>query len=167
MRFTTEKIKTPDELARIVRALQAEGLTIVHCHGVFDLVHLGHVNYFEEAKKRGDFVYVGVIADAYVRKGPGRPWFSEIQRLTWVAALESVDYVVLNEEEGPWSLMRTIRPNLYTKGEDHLPMLADPSHGIHEDIRVMESIGGRVIFTPSLLIHSSDLFRSLGLERDR
>jgi len=165
MRFPNEKIKTPLELAEIVRARQAEGKTVVHCHGVFDFVHLGHANYFEQAKRLGDIVYVGVIADRFVRKGPGRPHFQEHERLAWVASLESVDYVVLNEEEGPWSLIRTARPNIFVKDEADRKKLDDPSSKLHDDIRCIEDVGGRFVFIPvEVNVHSTDIFRRLGLE---
>jgi rfaE bifunctional protein nucleotidyltransferase chain/domain len=165
MRLSRDKIKTPAELAEIVRALKADGKTVVHCHGVFDLVHLGHANYFEQAKRLGDVVYVGVIADRFVRKGPGRPYFTEAERLAWVAALESVDYVVLNEEEGPWSLMRAVRPDVYTKDESDRKKLDDPASKLHDDIRVIEEVGGRFVFIPvEVDLHSTDIFRKFNFE---
>ena len=167
MRSKADKIKPPDEMAAICRAAQAEGKTVVHCHGVFDLVHPGHINYFEQAKKLGDIVYVGAIADRFVRKGPGRPRFPEDVRLGWLAGLEAVDYVVMNEAEGPWELMRLVRPNFYTKGESEKSKLDNPESGLSMDKRVMEEIGGELCFTPEVEIHSTDLFRSLGLEGDK
>lgn len=161
MRDVASKIVTPEQLADIVRALQAEGKTVVHCHGVFDLVHPGHINYFEQAHKIGDVVYVGVLADRFVKKGPGRPRFPEAIRLKWVASLECVDYVVLNEEEGPWSVIRTCRPNFYTKGESERPKLDDPNCRLIEDKRTIESVGGELRFTPEMEVHSTDLFKAL------
>jgi rfaE bifunctional protein nucleotidyltransferase chain/domain len=161
MRDTVSKIVTPQQLAEIVRQLQAEGKLVVHCHGVFDFVHPGHINYFEQAKKIGDIVYVGILADRFVKKGPGRPRFPEAVRQKWVASLECVDYVVLNEEEGPWSLMRLIRPNFYTKGESEEPKLRDLNSRLIEDKQVVEEGGGELRFTPELDIHSTNLFQFL------
>lgn len=161
MRDTRSKIVTPSEMAAIARRAQADGKTVVHCHGVFDLVHLGHINYFEQAKKIGDVVYVGVLASRFVNKGPGRPRFSEQERLAWVAALECVDHVVLNEEEGPWSLMRLVRPNFYTKGESERAKLDDPDSLLHNDKRLIEELGGEMRFTPEVNIHSTDLFNAM------
>lgn len=164
-RVRESKIKKPGELADIVRAAKAEGKKVVHCHGVFDLIHPGHIHHFEQARKLGDIVYVGAVADRFVRKGPGRPVFSEDVRMGWLAALESVDYVVLNEEEGPWSLMRLVRPHIYIKGESERVKLENPSGGLSQDKRVMEEIGGELRFTPELEIHSTDLFKQLGIEK--
>ncbi|MFA5935754.1 MAG: adenylyltransferase/cytidyltransferase family protein [Patescibacteria group bacterium] len=161
------KIVTADQLVEIVKRAKDEGKNVVHCHGVFDLVHPGHINYFEQAKKIGDIVYVGIVADRFVKKGPGRPRFSEDVRLAWVAALECVDYVVLNEEEGPWSLIRTVRPNFYTKGESDRPKLDDPNSGLSQDKRVLEEVGAKLRFTPEVEIHSTDLFQAMGVEEAR
>lgn len=154
-------------MAAICAAAKAEGKTVVHCHGVFDLVHPGHINYFEQAKKLGDIVYVGAIADRFVNKGPGRPRFPEDVRLGWLAALESVDYVVLNEEEGPWSLIRLVKPNFYTKGESERSKLENPDSGLSQDKRVLEEVGAELRFTPEVEIHSTDLFQALGLEKKK
>ncbi len=158
------KIKTPAELAAICETERKNGKRIVHCHGVFDLVHPGHINHFEQAKALGDIVYVGVIADRFVKKGPTRPYFPQDIRLHWLAALSPVDYVVLNEEEGPWSLMRLIKPDFYTKGENDRAKLDDPNHGLRRDKELIESLGGQLAFIrEEIPIHSSDLFRALGL----
>ncbi len=155
------KIKTPNEMAAIADDCRRAGKTVVHCHGVFDLVHPGHINYFEQARKLGDVVYVTVVADRFVKKGPDRPRFPERVRLEWVAALECVDYVVLNEEEGPWQVMRLVRPQVYTKGESDRPKLEDPESGLNVDKRTLEEFGGELRFTPEVEIHSTDLFRAL------
>lgn len=165
MRDRRSKIVTPDELAEVVRRTKDDGKKVVHCHGVFDLVHTGHINYFEQSRKFGDLVYVSILADRFVRKGPGRPRFPEQMRLDWVAALECVDYVVLNHEEGPWSLMRTVRPDIYTKGESERPKLENPDSGLSMDKRVMEEVGGELRFTPEIEVHSTDLLKAFGVEK--
>jgi D-sedoheptulose 7-phosphate isomerase len=164
MASAEHKIKTPQELAAICSEARVNGKKIVHVHGVFDLIHPGHINHFEQAKALGDIVYVGLVADRFVRKGPNRPYFNEKNRLHWIAAMSAVDYVVLNEEEGPWSLMRLIRPDYYTKGESDRDKLNDPQHGLAEDKRLIESLGGQLAFIKEeVTVHSSDLFRALGL----
>lgn len=155
------KIKTPQEMAAIAEELRRDGKKIVHCHGVFDLVHPGHINYFEQAQKLGDAVYVTIVADRFVKKGPDRPRFPERMRLEWVAALECVDYVVLNEEEGPWTVMRLVKPHFYTKGETERSKLENPESGLNVDKRLMEELGGELRFTPEVDVHSTDLFKRL------
>ncbi|MBU1907803.1 adenylyltransferase/cytidyltransferase family protein [Patescibacteria group bacterium] len=156
------KIVTPEELAQIAETARAQGKRLVHCHGVFDLVHPGHINYFERSHEFGDILYVGVLADKFVKKGPDRPRFPEQMRLAWVAALECVDFVVLNnEEEGPWHIMRIVRPHVYTKGVSEQAKLDDPNSPLHKDKTLIEELGGEIRFTPEVEIHSTDIFKSL------
>jgi len=93
MREISSKIKTIEELAKILNNFKEKGKKIVHCHGVFDLLHPGHIRYFEAAKKKGDILVVTITKDEYVNKGPDRPYFNEQLRLESVAAIECVDYV--------------------------------------------------------------------------
>ncbi len=159
MRDPRSKIVTLDQLSEALAPLRAEGKKIVHCHGVFDLVHLGHINYFEQSKRLGDVLYVTLVPDRLIRKGPDRPRFKEQDRLYWVASLEVVDYVHLLDEEGAWSVMRAIRPDVYTKSESDRVKLTDPTHGLSEDVRIIESVGGRFEFiNEEIPIHSTDIF---------
>ena len=91
------KIKTIEELGEIARAAQAQGRTVALCHGVFDLVHLGHVRHIQAARNEGDVVIVTITADRYVNKGPGRPIFPENMRAEMLASLASVDWVGINQ----------------------------------------------------------------------
>lgn len=158
------KIVTPQEMAEIAKMARLSGKKVVHAHGVFDLVHPGHINYFQQSKKLGDILYVGVVADRFVKKGPDRPRFPERMRLEWLAALETVDYVVLNEEDGPWTLIENIKPDFYTKGETEKAKLDDPFSGLNKDKQKIEAIGGQLVFTPEVRIHSTDLMQQLGME---
>jgi len=91
------KIVPLDELAQIVSQLKAEGKKVVHCHGVFDLLHPGHILHFQAARGLGDILVVTITRDAYVDKGPGRPVFKERLRAESLAALEVIDYVAFND----------------------------------------------------------------------
>src|SRR5271156_6500286 len=82
-----QKIKTIEELGEISRSLQAQGRTVALCHGVFDLVHLGHVRHIQAASSEADVVMVTITADRYVNKGPGRPIFPERMRAEMLASL--------------------------------------------------------------------------------
>src|SRR6185295_18745199 len=89
------KIKNFDEISEILEEFKREGLKIVQCHGVFDLLHPGHIRHFREAKTLGDKLVVTLTSDRFVNEGPGRPAFNESLRLESVAALEDVDFVIL------------------------------------------------------------------------
>ena len=94
-----EKIIKIDEVEELIGNYKSQGKKIIHCHGVFDLLHIGHIKHFAEAKKLGDILVVSITPDHYVNKGPGRPAFSIALRLEALAALESIDYVVANNKE--------------------------------------------------------------------
>lgn len=126
---------------------------IVLATGVFDLVHPGHIDYFEKAKTFGDVLVVSVVDDKFVRKGPGRPIFNQNLRLSWSAALEVVDFVVLNGDYGPWKVMRAIKPDVYVKGYNLTP-------GLMKDIALMSDLGGQTILIPEIM-HSTKIFQAI------
>ena len=115
----------------------------------------------EEAKKLGDILVVSVVDDRFVQKGPGRPFFDEATRLGWLSALEIVDYAVLCGDIGPYEVIRRIRPHIYVKGESCSAMLADPESGISNDKKTCESVGTKLVFTPELSTHSTELFNKI------
>ena len=116
----TAKIKPLRSLKNLVRNLQKQGKRIVFTNGCFDLLHVGHIHYLKEAKKLGDILIVGINRDASVRKikGPRRPLVGQKDRLSIMAALESVDYVCLFGETTPIKIIRTLRPDVLVKGAD-------------------------------------------------
>ena len=89
------------------------------CHGVFDLLHLGHIKHFEEAKKYGDILVVTITPNKYVSKGPNRPVFNTNQRMEAIASLETVDYVSENKWRDAVETIKLLKPNVYCKGPDY------------------------------------------------
>ena len=85
-------------------------------HGVFDLLHMGHVRHLNEAKAHGDVLITTITADAYVNKGPGKPVFSEHLRAEMLSALSVVDFVAINRAPDAEALLEAIRPDTYVKG---------------------------------------------------
>lgn len=90
------KLKTIAELGEIARLVRARGKTVALCHGVFDVVHLGHARHVEAARREADVLMVTVTADQFVNKGPGRPIFPELLRAEMLASLSCVDWVGIN-----------------------------------------------------------------------
>jgi len=115
------KIKTLNELVKIVQKLKSENKKIITTNGVFDILHYGHVKYLEEAKKLGDVLIVGVNTNksAKENKGDKRPINNEKSRLSVLAALESVDYVFLFDEKEPSGWINKIKPNIHVKAGDY------------------------------------------------
>jgi D-beta-D-heptose 7-phosphate kinase/D-beta-D-heptose 1-phosphate adenosyltransferase len=115
-----DKIKNLRSLKVIIKKLQNKGKKIVFSNGCFDILHYGHVRYLEEAKKKGDILVVGINSDKSVKKlkGPKRPLVKQKDRLSLVAALESVDYVLLFKETSPLNVIKALRPDVLVKGAD-------------------------------------------------
>jgi len=138
-----EKIKERKELLRIIKNLKAKGKRIVFTNGCFDLLHLGHVRYLEEAKALGDILVVGVNSDSSVRKlkGPKRPILPERERTEILSGLGCVDYITIFNEADPLILIDSLKPNLLVKGGDWT----------REQIvgrEVVERSGGELIIIP-------------------
>ncbi|MBW1713032.1 MAG: D-glycero-beta-D-manno-heptose 1-phosphate adenylyltransferase [Deltaproteobacteria bacterium] len=114
------KIVAWDELARRLQSLRSSGQKIVFTNGCFDLLHSGHVRYLAQAKSLGDVLVVGLNSDRSVRrlKGPGRPVRTQDRRCELLAALESVDFVVVFDQETPYRLIESIGPDVLVKGGD-------------------------------------------------
>ena len=89
-------IKKSDELKKKIAQAKIKKLKIVHCHGVFDLFHAGHVSYLQEAKKYGDVLLVTLTEDKFVKKGPGRPFFKSIDRANVISSLSCVSIQLLS-----------------------------------------------------------------------
>lgn len=152
-----QKIKSVDELAAVLRKHKKERKKIVHCHGVFDLIHPGHVRHFKAAKDLGDVLVVTITADQYVNKGPGRPAFTEELRAEFIAALEYVDYVAVNFSSNAAELIRTLRPDIYVKGKDYADAQKDETRGIALERDAVKAVGGTVHFTDEITFSSSSL----------
>jgi D-glycero-beta-D-manno-heptose 1-phosphate adenylyltransferase len=115
------KVLTRNQLVPLLQAERTRGKRIVFTNGCFDLMHVGHTRYLQAAKDLGDLLVVGVNGDASVRtlnKAPDRPIVSESQRAEVVAALGSVDYVILFDEPDPHNLIASLQPDILVKGGD-------------------------------------------------
>lgn len=120
-----------------------KGKTIVLAHGVFDVLHAGHIQHLREAKKHGDVLVVSISPDQYVNKGPGRPIFNQDVRATVVDALEMVDYVVINNEPDALDVLRELMPEVFCKGSE---VLDCPSGHIHRELEFVKSYDGEMVF---------------------
>src|SRR3990170_5608238 len=150
------KILNLEALALKVEALKAEGKKIVHCHGCFDLMHPGHIKYFQAARKMGDILVVTVTPDIYVDKGPGRPVFNENIRVESIAALECVDYVAINMWPTAEETLRLLRPHIYVKGQE-FENLEDKTGKIQREYKVIQEIGAETRFTHEIVFSSTEL----------
>lgn len=129
------------DLARyIVNLAKEQGKKVVFTNGCFDILHVGHVSYLENAKRQGDILIVGVNSDESTRrlKGSTRPINNENDRACMLSALKSVDYTVIFDEDTPEDLIAYLRPSIHVKGGDYkkddLP-----------ETKIVEAYGGKVV----------------------
>lgn len=140
--------------------LKSEGKTIALCHGVFDLVHPGHVIHLEQAKDMADVLVVSITAAKYVRKGPGRPYFDDDMRMKFLAALECVDYVMLSDGYTVDDIVECVEPDIYVKGEEYAKAEDDITGKIAEEKALVEKHGGRLGFTTGQVYSSTKLINT-------
>lgn len=154
------KIKTLEQLRKILEDSRKKGKRIVHCHGVFDLLHPGHLKHFEAAKKKGDILVVTVTKDEYVNKGPGRPIFNQYLRAESIAALECVDYVAINEWPTAVETIKILKPHFYVKGSDYTEKEEDVTGKIYEEEEAIKSVGGAFHLTDEISFSSTTLINT-------
>ena len=138
-----KKILSLDQLLLERARLRSSGLKLVFTNGVFDILHVGHVRYLEQARTLGDVVVVAINSDASARKlkGEGRPLINQDERAEILAALRTVDYVTIFDDVSPRSLIARLLPDVLVKGGDYA---LDEIHGREE----VEAAGGRVVSLP-------------------
>lgn len=155
---TRQKIIDRAALTALVQKRQQQGERAVFTNGHFDLLHLGHVRYLQEARALGDFLIIGLNDDAGTRrlKGPGRPLVPQQERAELLAALAFVDYVTIFSEPTAGPLVAQVQPAIYVKGGDYAqPHSQQPDLDRLSEARVVESYGGTVRLIPYLPGHST------------
>ena len=134
-----QKIVPLADLARV--RSQFRDRTIVLCHGAFDLVHVGHMIHFEEARALGDILVVTITADRHITKKRSVS-MREDYRARQVAALEIVDYVAIVDEPSAVAALEALHPDIYVKGPEYSDLLLDKSSNISHEKALVESYGG-------------------------
>lgn len=151
-----EKIVPLQSLACSLAALKAEGRRIVLCHGVFDLLHIGHIRYLRQAREHGDVLVVTVTPDRFVDKGPHRPAFNEQLRAEALAALDCTDFVAINLWPTAEETLRQLKPDCYAKGAE-FKNHEDVTGKIGREAAVTDELGIEMIFIEDILFSSSTL----------
>jgi rfaE bifunctional protein kinase chain/domain/rfaE bifunctional protein nucleotidyltransferase chain/domain len=151
------KISSIEKLEQLVKKAKSKNKKIVLCHGVFDLLHIGHIKHFQEAKSYGDVLIVTITPSEFVNKGPLRPAFNDKLRLEALASLEIIDYVGVNYAPTATKIISKIKPNIYCKGPDYKNNTKDITGEIKNEIRAVKKIGGKIIYTKAVAFSSSNL----------
>lgn len=148
--MSQQKIKSLSRLTKIIRSLKAKKKKIVFTNGCFDILHLGHIRYLAQAKKKGDLLVVGLNSDSSVKKlkGKNRPIFSELARSEVLAALESVDFITIFNGPTPLKVIKKLKPDILLKGGDW-----QTDQIVGKDF--VELYGGKVITIPFIKGYST------------
>jgi rfaE bifunctional protein kinase chain/domain len=144
------KIKTREELVSILGP-RPRARTAIMCHGTFDIVHPGHLRHLVYAKDMADILIASVTADEHIGKGPNRPYVPEELRAANLAALEFVDYVVIDRNATPIDNIGVIQPDFFAKGFEYQALPPKTQ----DEMRALEVYGGEMVFTPGDIIYSS------------
>jgi len=153
------KILTLNKASQLSQKLRKQGKNIVLCHGVFDLLHPGHIKHFQSAKSFGDILIVTITADKYVNKGPGRPVFNEKLRSEVLSAISAIDYVAIVESSNAIYAISKIKPHVYVKGPDYKNRKPNPNipRKLGEEEAAVKALGGILKFTDDIIFSSSHL----------
>ena len=160
------KIVNLDEAGIWASAQRAEGQAIALCHGVFDLLHPGHLTHLDEARSLSDKLVVTVTSDDYVNKGPGRPFLTAEQRAEMLAALEMVDLVAISPFESGTKAIGLIRPHFYVKGPDYSSPEKDSTGNMVREIEALTEVGGKLHITSGATMSSSRIRNELMLAKN-
>ncbi|HIF02354.1 MAG TPA: cytidyltransferase, partial [Nitrospinaceae bacterium] len=135
-------------LAKKSQELKSLGKKVVLSHGIFDLIHNGHISHLKKARSEGDILMVTLTADEYVNLGPGHPKFGEKLRAETLAALECVDYIAINRSSIADNVIEAIQPYSFVKGGEYESTFND-SNGDHaKEKKALDAYGGLLKFTP-------------------
>ena len=114
-----KKIFNINNFKKIIATLKKKNKKIVLSHGVFDLLHIGHIKHFSFAKKHGEILIVSLTQDKFINKGIGRPIFNQNLRAEMLSSISIIDYVVINNENGANDILDLVKPNIYCKGIEY------------------------------------------------
>lgn len=153
----SSKITCLSEFGTLRQQFRQSGKKIVLCHGVFDLLHPGHIAHLQEAKALGDVLVVSITAAPFVNRGPGRPYFDDELRLKSLGALSCVDYVMLTEAPTAMEVIECVQPDYYVKGKEYSIASEDVTGNINPEVELVRSHGGDVHFTDGIVFSSTQL----------
>ena len=146
------KVKKVEELKQLL-GLRPRAKKVIMCHGVFDVVHPGHLRHLLYAKSKADILVASLTADMHISKGQNRPHVPQDLRALNLAAFEVVDYVVIDRNATPVENLRELHPDFFAKGYEYTSGGLPPK--TQEELEILQSYGGEMIFTPGDIVYSS------------
>jgi len=146
------KIKTVEELRDILGS-RPRAKKVIMCHGVFDVVHPGHLRHLIYAKSKADVLVTSLTADRHISKGQHRPHIPQDLRALNLAAFEVVDYVIIDKNATPLKNISLLQPEYFAKGYEYNASGLHPK--THEELEAIQAYGGELLFTPGDIVYSS------------
>ena len=140
---------------------------IVMCHGVYDFIHLGHIEHFKQAKLKGDILVVSITDDKFVEKGQDRPFFRINERIKVLSAIKYIDYVVISKSKDAVDNINLIKPKIYCKGPDYKILANDTNGMLKKEVNAIKRIGGEFYITKGRQYSSSKMINSLSKNKDQ
>jgi rfaE bifunctional protein nucleotidyltransferase chain/domain len=153
----TAKLIAFEDIDEIVKSIKEKRGTVALSHGVFDLIHPGHLRHLQRARSLADVLVVSITSDFFVNKGAGRPVFTENLRAEFLANILSVDFVVITPFATSIEIIEKIKPDVYVKGSDYKNDKDDPTGNIIKEKSVVNKYGGKIHFTNEIVYSSSKL----------
>jgi cytidyltransferase-like protein len=155
------KIISINEASILSTELKKNNVKIFLAHGVFDILHLGHIKHFEDIKKNDHNakLFVTITGDEYVKRGPGRPYFKENQRAEMLSSVTFIDYIIIIHEETAQTSINLIKPNIYFKGRDYLN-LKDFTGNLKKEANSVKKHKGKIIYTETKKFSSSNIINT-------
>ena len=162
-----KKLFTLQSLEKFLKLKKIKKKNIILCHGVFDLIHLGHMKYLRSAKNinndKKNFLIVTTTADKFIKKGFGRPYFKQNIRLETLANLEVVDAVAISQKDSSVDVIQKLKPGYYVKGPDYKNNRSDKTGKIYKEKKVVEKFGGKIFYTNDEIYSSTKIINATNL----
>ena len=154
------KFISEENLKSEISLVRKKKKIIALSHGVFDLLHVGHITHFNSIKENCDCLIVSITADKFVKKGPNRPYFNVEQRAYSIASLDNVDYVVISNYQTAEKMISLIKPNIYAKGPDYKDNKQDLTKNIYKEIQCAKKYKSKILYTSDNKYSSSYLINT-------
>tara|TARA_B110000977_G_scaffold201844_1_gene299207 strand:- start:703 stop:2229 length:1527 start_codon:yes stop_codon:yes gene_type:complete len=165
------KIVTINQLKQIRETCNKKKKKIVLVHGVFDVVHLGHIEHFKQAKEKGDILVISLTNDKFVKKGINKPYFKIDQRCKFLSSISIVDYITVSNLDSSIEVLKNLKPNFYCKGQDYIPKSGDKAGNLILEKKITEKFGGKLFFTSGQQFSSTKIlnenFQDFNLAKDQ
>ncbi len=153
----SNKIHSSKSILKLLNKERIKKNSVILCHGVFDLLHYGHIKHFESAKKVGDFLLVSLTSDEFIKKGPGRPIFNTEVRAKMIGSLSIVDAVIISKSESAEQMINLVKPDIYFKGPDYKDNTKDHTKKIYKEIKALRKNNGKILYSNDETYSSSNL----------